>query len=187
MTFSPRPDVQTELERLLIREGLGDPAWALSLDQLDEPPLFLHFADAEFLRELPPLERALSVVHFGACQLDRIRSAAFSAPSGASNDLFGCLTLQWWDDFASDEAATVCPCFLIVPRHSKEHDPTVPFLSPQTANGHHVAGWLEAIGRRDLLAAEIATGAFERVYVGYRSPTKAGLQSVGDFMAGEMQ
>jgi len=182
MLFSVRADVRKELERLLVREDLGDPAWPLTLDEDDEPPLFLRFSDAEFLRVLPPLERALSVIDFAAGQLDRIRSATSGALVDAVHDLFVCLTFHWWGDVASGEAATVCPRFLVVPRYSKVCDQSVPFLAPQTANGNQVARWLETIHRQDLLAAEIVPDEIGRVYVGYRGPSATGFKSIGDFV-----
>ena len=183
MTFRKDPEILNELERLLEREQLADPAWILRLDEFDEPPLFPRFADADFLRVLAPQERALAVLDFAVRQLDRVQDLVRCTPRQTALDLFACVTFDWWDEVESGEAATACPSFLVVPRHSQEHDPNVRFRPARTPRGQSVQSWLAVIGRdKDLVAAEVTPDAYGRVYVGYSGRTSTGLLSVGDFL-----
>lgn len=189
LVANSQEQVAAQLQAVLDADGAGDPRWVLTLDDIDEPPLFSRAEDVEVLRGVPRDRRGPILL---ALALGRLRGIAELVATIAHplHRTFACVTVTDFD-LVLDETQAVATMAIQVDPRDDERAQLAGFLPGDSAEAAEVRGWLVALGSRtatEFVVGELApTPAPElrRVYVGFRHSASRAFRSVGDYMSHE--
>ena len=175
--------IRSKLADLFQRQALDRSEWLRSLEEFDEPPLYLRADDVAFLTKLPVQERGPIVLACAVEVLDRVGKVLAQMDIGTRYCVF--LTFMDWELVANGDLPVATPSLFISP-HPENELSRFRLRIPKSTEGLAVCEWLANLGREDLWVAETLTLESDeplRIYVGYRNAK--GFKSTGDFSFGD--
>lgn len=167
------------LNELVVRHGLNDHLWLKTLDEFDEPPVFIRADEVQFLSMLPWDERGPLVLRCMVGVLDGVAEFLTELEDGAR--FYACVAFMNWE-LVSDGTQSIPRSALFVSPNWQRELADFRLEPPTSPEGREVERWLSKVARHDLVVAEtpVLTNELHRVWVGYRG--HRAFKSVGDFV-----